>query len=290
MNKIKTVLSLFDGISCGQIALNRSNIDYKYYFASEIDKYAIKVTQTNYPKTIQLGDVREIKSLNLPKIDLLIGGSPCQSFSRAGDNTGFKGKSGLFYEYLRILRETNPTYFLFENVKMKKEWENIISKELEVDSIEICSSLVSAQERKRLYWTNISNIKQPLDKDVKFTDIVSSNVDDKYYLSIRALDYMSRKTKKGKNHWEIHPPAPTKRNKSRTIVANYAAGIPYNVIIEPETNRIRKLTPEECELLQTIPVGYTDSVSNTQRYRSIGNGWTIDVISHIFNNLKQNNE
>jgi DNA-cytosine methyltransferase len=275
------VLSLFDGMSCGRIALERAGIKVNQYFASEIDKYAIQVAKHNYPNIKHIGDVNKVKTRELPKIDLLIGGSPCQSFSRAGDNTGFNGKSGLFWEYVRILKEVKPTYFLLENVKMKKEWQNIISEALGVQPIEICSSLVSAQERKRLYWTNINNITQPKDLDIQFTDVITYGVDEKYYLSDKAIEYMSRKIKNGKDHWQLHPPAPTKNNKSRTIVANYKAGIPYNVIIEPVTNEIRKLTPDECEILQTIPEGYSNIVSNTQRYKMIGNGWTVDIIAHI---------
>ena len=282
-----TVLSLFDGMSCGQIALNKAGINYKDYLASEIDKYAIKVTQHNFPNTTQLGDVTELNSNELPKIDLLIGGSPCTSFSKAGDGSGFNGESKLFWEYARLLKETKPKFFLLENVKMKKEWQDIISNELGVQPIEINSNLVSAQNRQRLYWTNIPNITIPKDKNILFTDVVTYGVDDKYYLSDRAIEYMDRKVKtNGKDHWQIHPPAPTKNNKSNTIVANYKAGIPYNVIIEPYTDNIRKLTPEECEALQTIPIGYSNIVSNTQRYKMIGNGWTVDVIAHILKHLK----
>jgi DNA (cytosine-5)-methyltransferase 3A len=153
------VLSLFDGLSCGQIALNRVGIKYDKYYSSEIDKHAIKVTQHNYPNTIQLGDVTKIKGSDLPKIDLLFGGSPCQSFSSAGTRTGFDGKSGLFWEYVRVLDEVKPTYFLLENVVMKKEWEKIITDVLGVEPIKINSSLVSAQNRVRLYWTNIPNVR-----------------------------------------------------------------------------------------------------------------------------------
>ena len=149
------VLSLFDGMSCGQIALNKSGIKYNNYYASEIDKYAIKVTQHNYPNTIQLGDITKIKGSDLPKIDLLIGGSPCQSFSNAGRGTGFDGKSGLFWEYVRILKEVQPTYFLLENVKMKKEWQDVISETLGVQPIEINSKFFVPQNRPRLFWTNI---------------------------------------------------------------------------------------------------------------------------------------
>jgi site-specific DNA-cytosine methylase len=287
MNNSKgiTVLSLFDGLSCGQIALERAGIKVDKYYASEIDSYAIKVAQHNYPNTIQLGDVTKIDASQLPDIQLLIGGSPCQSLSKAGDGSGFKGKSGLFYEYLRLLKECKPKHFLLENVKMKKEWQDIITEEMGVEPIEICSSLVSAQERKRLYWCSVPNIPQPEDRDIQFTDVITYGVDDKYYLSDKALDYMSRKIHNGKDHWQIHPPAPTRNNKSRTVVASYKAGIPYNVIIEPVTDNIRKLTPEECEILQTIPEGYSNIVSNSQRYKMIGNGWTVDVIAHIFKHM-----
>ena len=176
------VLSLFDGLSCGQIALNKVGIKYDKYFASEIDKPAIKVTQHNYPNTIQIGDVTQVKGSDLPKIDLLIGGSPCQSFSNAGKGEGFDGKSGLFWEYVRLLKEVKPTYFLLENVKMKKEWQVIISKELGVDPILINSNLVSAQNRERLYWTNIPNIEKPINKNIFIEDILDETFDEKYWL------------------------------------------------------------------------------------------------------------
>ena len=167
------VLSLFDGISCGQIALNRAGIKYDNYFASEIDKHAINETMTNFPNTIQLGDVTKITADNLPKIDLVIGGSPCQGFSSSGKGLNFEDpRSKLFFEFVRILKETKPTYFLLENVKMKKEYEDIITKELGVEPITINSSLVSSQNRVRLYWTNIPNVSQPEDKNIKLSDIL----------------------------------------------------------------------------------------------------------------------
>ena len=169
------VLSLFDGMSCGQIALNKAGIEYGNYFASEIEQAPIKVTQHNYPNTIQLGSVIDVKGVDLPKIDLMFGGSPCQSFSNAGKGEGFDGKSGLFWEYVRILKEVNPTYFLLENVKMKKEWKDIISKELGVEPIEINSSLLSAQNRPRLYWTNIPNVDIPKDKGLLFLLLISTS-------------------------------------------------------------------------------------------------------------------
>ena len=174
------VLSLFDGMSCGQIALNRAGIKYDKYFASEIDEYAIKVTQHNYPKTIQIGDVTKIKSENLPQIDLIIGGSPCQGFSFAGKQLNFDDpRSKLFFEFVRLKKELKPKYFLLENVKMKKEYEKIITEYLNVEPILINSNLVSAQNRERLYWTNISNITQPENKNILVKDILDFNSEHK---------------------------------------------------------------------------------------------------------------
>ena len=167
-------------MSCGQIALNRTGIKYNKYFASEIDKYAIKVTQNNYPQTIQLGDVKSINIKGLPKIDLLMGGSPCQGLSIAGKKLGLSDpRSILFWEFVKIKNELNPKYFLLENVKMNKESQNIISDSLGVQPIEINSNLVSAQNRKRLYWTNIPGIKQPKDKNILLEDIIESGYVDR---------------------------------------------------------------------------------------------------------------
>lgn len=176
------VLSLFDGMSCGQIALNRSGIKYDQYFASEIDKWAIQVTQKNYPNTIQLGDVTKIKGSDLPKIDLLIGGSPCQGFSFIGKGLNFEdSRSKLFFEFVRILNETNPKYFLLENVKMKKEWRGVITKEMGSEPIEICSSLFSAQRRKRLYWTNIQFDTTIQDKGIVLDDVIDHSIKERNY-------------------------------------------------------------------------------------------------------------
>ena len=159
------VLSLFDGMSCGQIALNRLGIKISKYYASEIDKAPIKVTQHNYPDTIQVGDVTKVKGEDLPQIDLLIGGSPCQGFSFAGKKLNFEDpRSILFFEFVRLLDECKPTYFLLENVKMKKEWQDVISDLLGVQPMRINSSKFTAAKRDRLYWTNIPNISQPIDK------------------------------------------------------------------------------------------------------------------------------
>ena len=166
------VLSLFDGISCGQLALNRANINYDNYFASEIDKNAIKVTQHHYPNTVQLGDVTKIEFI-ASKIDLLIGGSPCQSFSFAGKQLNFDDSRGkLFFEFVRLKNELQPKYFLLENVVMKKEYQDVITQYLGVEPIKINSSLVSAQNRVRLYWTNIPNVKEPEDRNISLSEIL----------------------------------------------------------------------------------------------------------------------
>lgn len=266
------VLSLFDGMSCGQIALNRAGIRYENYFASEIDTHAIKVTQHNYPNTIQLGSITELKSESLPKIDLLFGGSPCQSFSRAGDNTGFGGKSGLFWEFVRILKETDPTYFLLENVLMKKEWENIITKEMGVEPIEISSSKFVPQIRKRLYWTNIP-VKQPEQRNYKISDFI----DGEGFPSSCNVKRIFKK-----------------KDLFNTLTATYYKGIRGSSrpavsiregFLDTDSSAHRMLTPIECERLQSVPEGYTSVVSDTQRYKMLGNGWTVDVIAHIFKGL-----
>lgn len=306
------VLSLFDGMSCAQIALERAKIPVENYFASEVDKYAIKIAQKNYPDTIQLGDIRNLKSENLPKIDLLIGGSPCQGFSSAGKGLNFDDpRSKLFFEFVRILKEVKPKYFLLENVRMKNEWRDIISEFIGCDPIEINSALVSGQSRRRFYWTNIPGISQPEDKNIFLRDILIDGVTDlekgrtlrgstrnptpkDYFLyrghqvvllSERELEYMRREVKDGRDHYDFGHHSDVAKNKSSAIVANLAKGVPYNVLWD---GRVwRKLHPVECERLQTLPDDYTEGVSNTQRYKMIGNGFTVDVIAHILRCLKE---
>lgn len=277
--ELDNVLSLFDGMSCGQLALDTLGIKVNNYFASEIDPYAMKIAKKNYPNTKHIGSVVDVKGADLPKIDLLIGGSPCQSFSNAGDRTGMDGKSKLFWEFVRVLKETNPTYFLLENVRMKKEWENIITEQLGVKPILINSRLVSAQNRPRLYWTNIPDIGQPLDRCLVLADILEEQVDDKFNLSDKACDYMSR-LRNGKPRWEYH--TNPLNGKSACLTANMYKGVPYGVIKE----KLRRLTPVECERLQTVPDNYTVGVSDTQRFKMLGNGWTIDIIAHLLNNMR----
>ena len=316
------VLSLFDGMSCGQIALQRAGIMYENYFASEIDKYAIKVTQTNYPKTIQLGDVREIKAENLPKIDLLIGGSPCQGFSFAGKGLNFEDpRSKLFFEFVRLKNETQPKYWLLENVKMKKEHEAIINRYLGIEPIIINSSLLSAQNRVRYYWTNIPGIKQPDDKMELLTSIIEDGVVDRdksycidanYYKGGNLYNYFVKSRRqlvfcgamrgryvvggkrqdgkmltKGLTKQRIEIRYDGKTNALTTVAKdnNIVYGVDGRPYYNLEEVKFRKLTPIECERLQTVPDNYTECVSDTQRYKMLGNGWTVDVIAHIFGSL-----
>lgn len=290
------ILSLFDGISCGRVALERAGIPVEVYYASEIEQKPIEISKKNYPDIIQLGDVTKITKDMVGEIDLICGGSPCQSFSNAGNRAGFDGKSGLFWEFARLVKEIQPKYFLLENVKMKQEWQDIISEELGVKPIEINSSLVSGQNRKRLYWTNIPNVKQPEDKNIYLTDILQQEVDDKYYLTESQIKTINRNFgSKGKTiHLNdsliekiTHPSRINQKPlniKSPTLVAAMGMG-GGNVPVIVKNGRIRKFTEIECERLQTLPDNYTQGVSSTHRYKAIGNGWTVDVIAHIFKNL-----
>jgi len=293
------ILSLFDGLSCAQIALNKAGIKYNNYFASEIDRYCIQITQKNYPNTIQLGDITNIKGNNLPKIDLIVGGSPCQGFSFAGKQLNFNDpRSALFFEYVRLLKECNPNFFLFENVKMKKEYIDIISKFLNKPPIHINSDIFVCQNRYRLYWTNIKLNTLP----------IRPRWNNEYYQLRRT--YM-RKNKSGvcpiltanmgtgghnvplKKLSEIIESGKVDRDVAFCIDACYYKGSTlrnyydkYRRQIVFDGDTFRKLTPIECERLQTIPDNYTNGVSNTQRYKMIGNGMTVDVIAHIFKGLK----
>ena len=377
------VLSIFDGMSCGQIALERARIKVNNYFASEIDKYAIQVAKHNYPNMQHVGDVTQVKAIELPKIDLLIGGSPCQGFSFAGKQLNFDDpRSKLFFEFVRLKNECNPKYFLLENVKMKKEYQDVITEHLGVEPIKINSNLLSAQNRERIYWTNIPGVTIPNDKGILLKDIVHENADNQ--LSEKELNYMLRSSGKWSpstnNRFETYLNYPEK--KAHCLTANLNKGVPYNCFFEilleyivpfdktlqildkevqrgkvgyfskdSQANRvyyiydkaitltgeaggcaakmgqylfgcittdriekrqngqrfndgkkfytltaqdkhgvliegyIRKLTPIECERLQTVPDNYSAIVSNSQRYKMLGNGWTVDVIAHVFGGL-----
>jgi len=255
------VLSLFDGMSCGQIALERVGIKIDNYFASEIDKYAIKVTQHNYPNTIQLGDVTKIFAKALPKIDLLIGGSPCQDLSLLKNGAGLRGeKSKLLYEFYRIFNELKPKYFLLENViPRKKEWKIEIDRLFGVSGVLINSDLFVSQNRPRIYWTNIP--LSPLPQRPGW---------DKQYYQFRRTYYRANKS-------GVCP----------CLTANMGTG-GHNVPLRTP-NKLDKLSPNDVEVLQSVPIDYTSSVSNSQRYKMLGNGWTVDVIAHIFKGLSNEN-
>lgn len=299
------VLSLFDGMSCGQIALNRCGIEYESYFASEIEEPAIKVTMSNYPNTIQLGDVRNIDVSTLPQIDLLIGGSPCQSFSFAGKQKGmstkdnveiltlehylelkeqgfeFEGQSYLFWEYMRILKSTKPKYFLLENVKMSNKWKTILTNAIGVEPILINSSLVSAQNRERLYWTNIPNVTQPQDRGIMLSDILLDTAPSAYNIKDERVQTLMKFVKED---YQVINKTPT-----LTTELAHSTGKNFYPKVLKELYCIlghyRRLTPLECERLQTVPDNYSVCVNDTNRFRMLGNGWTVDVISHIFSHI-----
>jgi DNA (cytosine-5)-methyltransferase 3A len=342
------VLSLFDGISAGQLALQRAGVAVETYYASEIDKYAISVTDKNFPSTIQLGDITKWREWDIPwgEIDLVIGGSPCQGFSFAGKQLNFNDeRSKLFFVFVDIchrVTDENPRMrFMLENVRMKKEYQDVITGYFGVEPIAINSSLVSAQNRYRLYWTNIPNVTQPDDKSLLLKDILQDEVDDKYYLSdevvnrfkpveskshvgttkpdfrtigqrdlvygednkmgcLTATDYKQPKqvlirvpeaTKKV--YVEVHSNegidltfinSKTRRGRLMKDKSNCLTAANYDYCWY-DGYTCRKLTPIECERLQTFPDNWTEGISNTQRYKALGNSWTVDVVTHIFKNL-----
>lgn len=367
------VLSLFDGMSCGQIALKECGVKVDTYYASEVNRFAVAQTMLNFPNTIQLGDVRNIDARTLGHIDLLIGGSPCQSFSFAGKRAGmstkqneeiyilerylelkragfeFEGESYLFWEYIRILheiRETNPdVLFLLENVEMGKKWEGVLNEAIGLSGVHINSSLVSAQNRRRIYWTNIkthkeglfgdvfTDIPQPKDRHLFLHDIIEKNVSKKYFVSLDVLKNLIKHkyAQKDKGYgFGINPPFLNETSNAVTVggkmiqdliiqrsggnvpkvvqlslskesggkqpyqqnriydvrgkcpaLCSSHAGFSPNILLEP----IRRLTPGECARLQTIPEWYKWECSETHQYKMLGNGWTIEVIKHIFSFL-----
>lgn len=345
------VLSVFDGISCGQVALKRCGVKVGEYYASEIDKYAIQVTQKNFPKTVQLGPVELVNKERLPEIDILIGGSPCQGFSFAGKQLNFEDpRSKLFFEFVRLKKELKPKYFFLENVKMKKEYQDIISKLLGVQPVEVNSSLVSAQNRKRLYWTNIP-FKAPEDKKINWGDVRERGVkSDCFYYTEKAMQWLGRHSHNNNKILKVHnenekmqmlEASHYKKYSSQrffgvveTLIDTQCVGamrgrylvngkrqdgtqltkgltkqyiefrydsktnalttVGKDNVVVPFThsNRVpvdefffRYITPIECERLQTLDDNYTDGISNTQRYKALGNGWTVDVICEFFKNM-----
>jgi site-specific DNA-cytosine methylase len=298
------VLSLFDGISCGQVALKRAGIQVDKYYASEIEKYAIQVTQNNHPNTIQLGDVTKVKGWK--GIDLLIGGSPCQGFSFAGKQLNFiDPRSRLFFEFVRILNETKPKYFLLENVKMKKEYQDVISRYMGVEPIEINSALVSAQNRVRLYWTNIPGITQPADKGISLEDILEDTTwTGPGAMRGRRLNkatILGRRLNENGHREDYNKDVPitqclevraTNTNKSNCLTTvekdNVLTPLPIGRHKDAFKNNLpfRYYTVKEYCRLQTLPDDYMNGVSDSQAKKLIGNAWTVDVVSHIFKNME----
>ena len=354
------VLSLFDGMSCGRIALERAGIEVDAYFASEVDKHAIAVTTANWPQTIQLGDVRNVNPDVLGSIDLLIGGSPCQDFSFSGNMRGmatkckekittldrylelkeggfeFTGQSYLFWEYVRAwhqIKARNPAAkFLLENVKMSKDNLAVLNKAMGCEPILINSALLTAQNRRRYYWTNWPTT-QPEDKGIVLADILEREVSEEYLISASYLNRLQTSTDLKKRFSAVDP------EKAITMTARQYANWKGNLVTALTERRTeeakairsanmkrgrdfsprrgkelaersdgkmncltacysmkehslfdgfeqyRKLTPIECERLQTVPDNYTAAASNTQRYKMLGNGWTVDVIAHLFRSI-----
>jgi len=280
------VLSLFDGISCGQLALKKLNIAVTNYFASEIESASIKVTQKNFPNTIQLGDVCNVNSSDLPKIDLLIGGSPCTSFSGVvSNNTGFDGKSKLFFEFLRLLKETNPTYWLLENVEMKQEWENVITNYLGVKPIHINSEHFSAQSRPRVYWTNIPQTNELPFNPFHLGDVLEPNVDEKYFYN-ESFEIVNKGSVEAilniKGH-DILKRVNSKIHKCHCLTAVCGGNQQKKVI---DGGRVRKLTPVEYERLQGVPTNYTTGISDSARYKALGNGWEVNTIVWLLKGIQ----
>jgi len=341
------VLSLFDGMSCGQIALNRLGVEYDTYYASEIDKWAIQVAKANYPDMIHIGDVTKIQASDFgdEKIDLIMAGSPCQGFSFAGKQLNFDDpRSKLFFEFVRLVKELKPKYFLLENVNMKKEYKDVITEQMGVEPIDINSSLLSGQNRRRLYWTNIPNITMPEDKGINIKDILQGitgirkrsvtlrdfnknslchhvadaadinghdsikrvygelgksptlnahgggNTEPKVLQVAEATKKGYTEIKKGDCFDYTFPNSKTRRGRNMKDKSNCLTAANYDyMVLEDVTDtnyQYRKLTPLECERLQTVPDNYTNHVSNTQRYKMLGNGWTVDVICHILKNME----
>lgn len=277
------VFSGFDGISCGRVALERIGITPDFYHASEIDKNAILIAQKNYPGTIQLGSITEVKAEQLGRLDLIIGGSPCQGFSFAGAGLNFDDpRSKLFFEFDRILAEAriiNPKVkFLLENVKMSEQSENIITKRLGVRPIRLNSDLVTAQSRQRLYWTNIIVNSIPKDLKISLKDILIDNC-----VTDRTKSYcIDANYGKGSN--------PRSYAMGRRQIVFYDKSdmiffLKHGKSTKTKDVKFRILTPEECEVLQTLPPGYTEGIAKVNRYHGIGNGWTIDIIAHLLKNI-----
>lgn len=291
------VLSLCDGISCGRVALERAGIKVDNYFASEIAKKPIEITLKNYPNTIQMGDVTKITNQDLKylkDIEILMAGTPCQDLSIYKKGTtgaeGLEGKkSNLFYQFERILQQTQPKYFLLENVPMDQEWEDIITEILGVQPVMINSDLVSAALRKRLYWTNIPINDLPEDRGIVLRDIVmpADQVPKKYWYDRPFIyngdDNKVQATIDGKGWHRQMKEVYNLNNKCNTLLADGDGGHRAKKVYQD--GKCRRLMPIEYERLQTLDDNYTAGFSDSARYSAIGNGWTVDILAHIFKNI-----
>lgn len=304
------VLSLFDGISCGQLAMDDAHIKVDSYFASEVCEYSIKIAKKNYPNTIHLGDVRFInRSMFTEKIDIIIGGSPCRDMSICGLKRGlstkekievttlqqylslkeqgyeFIGQSYLVWEYVRLIKELNPKYFLLENVPMAKKWKDAISEALGVEPITINSDRFSAQERERLYWTNIPIVEPTFRNSLVLKDILEKEVSEEYFYNYPLEEVDLSKQVCAKmiyNNQDMHKRVFNEEFKCHTLTACRGGNTQKKVYVN---GRARKLTPLEYERLQTLPDNYTEGIAKTNRYNVCGDGWTMKVISYIFSFL-----
>lgn len=285
------ILSLFDGISCGKVALERAGIAVDRYVAYEIEPNAIKISKKNYPQIEHCGDVTSADFSQYFGFDLLIGGSPCQSLSITQSKTRqhLDGKSKLFFEFVRAKEQMRPKYFLFENVaSMNDESKNIISDLLGCKPLFIDSADFSAQTRPRLYWTNIPVVpytKCPL----VLSDVLQTDVDEKFFYNCDFDFHGEENTVAATLHINGHDilkRVNSKYRKCQTLTTCGGGNTQKKVYVD---GRCRKLTPIEYERLQTLPDNYTECISNTARYTAIGNGWTVDVIAHIFKHIKEEN-
>jgi len=297
-----TALSLFDGMSGARVALKKAGIPVKVYYSSEIDKYALQIANKNYPEDerYRLGDItkthfQEYANSEWP-IDLLIGGSPCQDLSSSNvwtEQRGLEGKkSSLFWEYVRVLKEVKPKYFLLENVgSCRKEDREIISRELGVEPIRLNSKLFLPQNRNRLYWTNIPfSVPVKAKHDLTMQDLLEVDVEGKYHLSEKMRDCVMRPAKKGWVSGKMETDLPIARPLTATMAKMHRADtdnyITTNNTPQNKTS-LRRLTPIECERLQGFEDNYTQGVSDTQRYRMLGNGFTTDAIAHILKGIRR---
>ena len=322
------VLSLFDGMSCARIAFEQAGINVENYLSSEVDEFAIEVADYNYPedKEKRLGDVREVKGENLSIVKnrsrkiAIVGGSPCQGFSFIGKMKGavtncnveittleqylklkeegfeFSGQSYLVWEFIRLVKDVKPDYFFLENVEMSKKWEYVIDEALKVKGKFVCSSLVSAQNRKRMYWTNIKQEENIKDKKIFIKDILEDDVGEKYYLREKAIKRLEGRLNleelKAKHSEGVFLCVDSNGRidefKTGVLPQRYHKGV-ENFGSSPflfDGKRYRRFTPMECEKLQTVPHDFTKCVSDSQRYRMLGNGWTVEVPAHFFKNIK----